>query len=224
MGRTPVRVTRTKAEARASYDRMSGRYEAFGGRFERPYRDAGVALLAPAPGETVLELGYGPGEVVVALGRAVGPEGRVLGVDLSEGMHAVASRRVADAGLADRVELTVGDAAALPHPDRSVDAAFMAFTLELFDTPEIPVVLAECARVLRPAGRLGVVAMALPERPGVMERLYTWSHRRFPSVVDCRPIPTVQFLGDAGFVVRRRERRTMWGLAVDLVVAAAPTP
>jgi len=219
---TPDRVTRTRAEARATYDRMSGHYESFEGRFLRSCRNAGVALLAPAAGETVLEVGHGPGEATVALARAVGPEGRVVGLDLSEGMHRVASERVARAGLAARVELHVGDAVSLPAPDASADAVFMSFTLELFDTPEVPVVLAQCARVLRPTGRLGVVAMALPEHPGVMDRLYLWAHRRFPRVADCRPIPTTRWLTDAGFRPRRRERRSVWGLPVDLVVAEPP--
>lgn len=222
MAATPDRVTRTRDEARAAYDRMSGHYESFEGRFLRACRKAGVALLAPAPGETVLEIGHGPGEVTVALARAVGSEGRVLGLDLSPGMHRVAAERVRRAGLTGRVELVVGDAVSLPYPDASVDAVFLSFTLELFDTPEVPVVLAQIAGVLRPTGRLGVVAMALPERPGAMDRLYLWAHRRFPRVADCRPIPTTDWLVAAGFRPRRRERRAVWGLPVDLVVADPP--
>ena len=64
------------------------------------------------------------------------------------------ARAVEQAGLAERVDLRCGDAAQLPFETDFFDVVFMAFTLELFDTPEIPKVLSECKRVLKPAGSL----------------------------------------------------------------------
>lgn len=217
-------VTRTKAEARASYDRMAPGYDRFAGRFERRYNDAGLRLLDLRPGELVLELGYGTGASLEQIARMIGPDGHAAGVDISEGMRDVAEARLETAGLADRVDLYVGDAAGLPFDDGIFDAVFTAFTLELFDTPEIPEVLGEVGRVLRPGGRLGVVAMATSERPGPLMRAYVFAHRHMQRWVDCRPIPADRILRDAGFGLRRAERMSMWGLPVWLLVGESPAP
>ena len=219
------RVTRSRAAAQASYDRLSRWYDLLAAS-EHQHMAAGLDLLRPQPGEKALEIGAGTGRGLLALARAVGDSGHVWGVDLSAGMMAVARRRLQAAGIAARVTLETGDAAHLPFAAAAFDLVFMSFTLELFDTPEIPQVLAECARVLRPGGRLGVVALDLPARPGRLARAalrsYEWAHRRLPTLVDCRPIPVPALLEDTGYHIDQWQRRTMWGLPVALVVAYAP--
>ena len=215
-------VARPREEVRASYDRMSRWYDLLTGPFERRYREAGLRLLAPRPGERILEIGFGTGHGIVALAQAVGSAGRVYGVDLSPRMCEVTRRRVEAAGLADRVTLICGDAAELPFGPGHFDAVFMSFTLELFAAAEMPRVLDEARRVLRHGGRLGVVAMASRPRPGAMIRLYRWLHERFPSYVDCRPIPVRQVLAEAGFAIQQARELSLGGLPVATVVAQKP--
>ena len=214
------RVTRSKDEARASYDRLSRWYDWLSGPAEARCRDAGLRMLAAREGESVLEIGFGTGHALLALARAVGPTGMVYGIDLSPGMLGLAQQRVRAAGLSERVELTCGDGVRLPLETNKVDAVFTSFTLELFDTPEIPQVLAECGRVLREGGRVAVVALSATEKPGAALRLYEWAHARFPRFVDCRPIFLAQAVRAAGFQVVNEARMTMARLLPVSVLVA----
>ena len=211
-------MLQSKDETRAFYDKISGVYDLLAEHSEGPVRQAGLENLALTAGERVIEIGYGTGCCLVQLAAAVGPEGRVFGIDLSEGMRARARERVAKEHLIDSVELTCGDATQLPYPDGSVDAVFMSFTLELFDTPEIPQVLAECQRVLGAGGRIGVVAITKEGKEGFAVEAYEWTHEHFPNLLDCRPIFVRRALEDAGFSITDTTITKMW-VPVEIVVA-----
>jgi demethylmenaquinone methyltransferase/2-methoxy-6-polyprenyl-1,4-benzoquinol methylase len=217
------RVPRSHEQARASYDRLSRWYDLFEEPFERPMRRRALRMLRPVAGETILEVGFGTGHDLVALARAVGSAGHVWGIDLSPGMRRVAERRLRASGMADRVELWTADAVAMPYDDGSVDAILMSFTLELFDSPEVPGVLTECRRALRGEGRLCVTALSQRARPGLGTRLYVRAHALLPGVIDCRPIPLRAAVEETGFEIRDIAVGSLWGLAVDAVLAA-PLP
>jgi len=56
------------------------------------------------------------------------------------------------------------------------------------------------------------------ETPGWMERAYNWAHRRWPRVIDCRPIAVEALLKSAGFEIARADELSMWGLVVGALV------
>ncbi len=213
------RVKRSRQSAQASNDRLSRWYDAIA-RSEDRFVQAGLRQLDVKEGEKVLEIGFGTGRAVLALASAVGGSGNVHGIDLSPGMLRVTQTKVEQARLSARVELRCADAAALPFMAGLFDAVFMSFSLELFDTPEIPMVLDECRRVLRPGGRMCVVAMSKPPKPGLAVRIYEWLHGRFPQYLDCRPIFVKQALEQAGLQVLEAIADSMYGLPVEVVLGA----
>lgn len=211
---------RPRSTVRATYDRLSPVYARLSDSSERQLSQEALAhLLRPRPGETVLEVGCGTGRVLVEIAERMGPDGRVVGVDLSGRMARQGRRRVMHAARAAQAAVLQSDAVDLPLIDRGVDAVFMSFTLELFDDDEVGSVLAQIRRVLTPQGRLCLVCMASTGSVWPMGQLYRWAHARAPSVVDCRPIDPVVCLNPAGFTITQRRQRSMWGLAVDLVLA-----
>jgi len=103
------------------------------------------------PGATVLELGPGPGYFTAEAARIVGPEGRVVCVDLQPGMLQMLAGRLEEASVRNAC-LLAGDATRLPLAGASVDAAFLVTVLG--EIPDRPQALTELRRVLKPGGVL----------------------------------------------------------------------
>jgi demethylmenaquinone methyltransferase/2-methoxy-6-polyprenyl-1,4-benzoquinol methylase len=134
-------------------------------------------------------------------------------------MARLTRQKLARADLADQAHLVCSDSLPLPFPVDLFDALFTSFTLELFDTPQIPILLGECQRVLKPTGRLVVVSLSKDRPLGLMGRLYESFHNQFPAIADCRPIPVRHLLEEHGFIVRNFSIKKMWGLSVCLAEA-----
>ena len=211
-------VLRTKEQARRFYDRISRIYDLFTLAFERRYAEWALERLSIRKGEVTLEIGFGTGHCLRRIARSVGPTGKTHGIDISTGMQQVAKRKLETNGLSDRVELLCGDAARLPYCDSTFDAVFMSFTLELFDTPEIPLVLEETRRVLKPGGRIGVVGMSKESGRLWILRTYEWAHKKLPRWVDCRPIYVEQSMRASGYEIRHKDKVSMAGLPGEIVV------
>lgn len=212
------RVKRTRQEAQESYDKISHWYDYLEGFWEKRLRERGLAKLDVREGEVVLEIGFGPGHDLVSMAKSTGAEGKVYGIDLSSEMVAITKDRVSAAGLADRVLPEQGDALRLPYADEFFDAIFMSFTLELFDTPEIPRVLGECRRVLRAGGRMGLVSLSKAQGVNLMVKLYEWGHEQFPRFLDCRPISLRRAMEAAKFEIQEYEQDSLFGLPVEIAV------
>jgi len=112
-----------------------------------------VAVADLHPGETVLDLGSGGGIDVLLSARRVGPAGKAYGLDMTSEMLDLARANARQAG-AQNVDFLRGQIEAIPLPDGSVDVIISNCVINL--SADLPAVFAECFRVLRPGGRLGI--------------------------------------------------------------------
>lgn len=127
--------------------------------------DAALRLVAPKPGEKVLEVGFGPGRAIERAAALVG-DGFVAGIDASEEMVEVATRRCQHLIETGRVRLALGDSARIPYPDHFFDKAYAIHTIYFWDDPNLH--LREVHRVLREDGRF-VLGFRPKEDPATVD-------------------------------------------------------
>ena len=217
-------VSRTKEEAKQAYDRMSEFYDYTLGLLGRKYSKTALERLSVVEGETVLEIGFGTGHCLKWIAKLVGPAGKAYGIDISPAMIGKTKKRLEKDGSANRAELCWGDATCLPFGESAFDAVFMSFTLEVFDTPEIPRVLVQIKKVLKPDGRLGIVDMSKENGKSVFLKAYEWIHNKCPKYLGSRPIYAEQCLIDAGYQIKSKEKIRIFRLPAEIIVAIKAMP
>ena len=115
-------------------------------------------LMGLSPGDGVLDVACGPGNFTREFAQAVGPDGLVVGIDLSETMLTRAVEDTRAAGLDDRIAYVRGDAAELPFVDSSFDGVCCFAALHLFADPFRA--LDRMTAVLTPGGRIAIFTSA----------------------------------------------------------------
>jgi arsenite methyltransferase len=154
-----------------------------------------LAIASLQPGQTVLDLGSGAGFDVFLAARAVGPEGKVIGVDMTPAMISKARANAVKAGLAN-TDFRLGEIENLPVADASVDVILSNCVINL--SPCKSRVFAESWRVLKPGGSLAISdVVALKPVPQAMRddaQLYSSCASGAALVADVE-----QMLRDAGF-------------------------
>jgi demethylmenaquinone methyltransferase/2-methoxy-6-polyprenyl-1,4-benzoquinol methylase len=149
------------ADVGAMFDRIAHVYDPLNAvisGFQEPrWRRRLVAASGASPGMAIADVATGTGAVARDLARRVGPTGRVVGVDISNGMVERARRR---AGTPANVVYEIGDALALPLGDGTFDAATIAFGMR--NLPDYELGFREMTRVVRPGGVVACLEIARP--------------------------------------------------------------
>lgn len=150
-----VRLYRKRA---GRYDFTANLYYLIGFR-EWAYRKQAIAALQLQPGDSVVELGCGTGLNFPLLQQAVGPDGKIIGVDLTDAMLAQARRRVEKEGWPN-VELLQASAADFTFPD-GIDGILSTFAFSMMPEPDR--IVANGSRALATGGRWAVLDLAIPD-------------------------------------------------------------
>ncbi len=195
------------------YTWRASNYDA-GAAFEVEHHAEALRLAAIQPGWHVLDVGCGTGRGTVGLAQAVGPNGRVDALDLTQAMLDQAALKLQNLGLDERVNLKQGNARELPYPEATFDLVYNGYMFDLIPLDGFTPILKEMARVLKPGGKLVLVNMSkLNEKKTFYETIYEkgWA------VMPCRPVLMSAFLESAGFVNIQRTYRPTRGFPISLL-------
>jgi ubiquinone/menaquinone biosynthesis C-methylase UbiE len=209
---------------RYGWDRAVGDYEQGWQAQLAPAHDLMLDMVAPQPGERILDVACGTGLVSLRLAAAVGRQGCVIGTDISERMVEAATTLAAERCIGN-VAFFRHDAEAAPFPAASFDAAVCA--LGLMYVPDPPVALREMRRLLKSGGRVAAAVWGARSRCG-WSAVFPITDARVASEV-C-PLffqlgtgdTLVRAMADAGFTDVRLERvqTTLAYASADAALAA----
>jgi len=156
---TKTQISNLYHQRAAHYDLTANLYYLLGFR-EQAYRKQAVDALRLKPGDTVVELGCGTGLNFPLLQRAVGQDGKIIGIDLTAEMLDQAKMRIKKNAW-NNVELIQADAAAYKFT-QGIDGVLSTFALTL--VPEYDAIIQRAAAALSHGKRCVVLDLKLPER------------------------------------------------------------
>lgn len=165
-----------------------------------------LQMLGPARSSRLLDVGTGTAELLRTLAKLQSPPEEAFGVDPCQGMLERA------AALPESWQLLRASGEDLPFDDESFDLVTASWLLHLLESDLRKRVIAECVRVLKPGGRLGVITIAPPRSAlaGILTVPARWAARRYPSkLVGLTPLDPTDDLVRAGLAepFRRRDFR-----------------
>lgn len=142
-----------KAKAAAAYNAAADYFDHPVSSFWHRFGRQTVERLGLRPGEKVLDVCCGSGGSALPAAEAVGPEGKVVAVDLAERLVALGAAKARENGLSN-LEFKTEDMLALGYPDASFDVVVCVFGI--FFVPDMVAATNELWRMLRPGGRLAI--------------------------------------------------------------------
>jgi ubiquinone/menaquinone biosynthesis C-methylase UbiE len=165
-----------------------------------------IDLIAPKPGEAILEIGCGAGSLDRLLAQRVGGANPITAIDVNPFWLREAETLAAEDGVGGMIRFLPGNAEAVPFPDNSFDAVFTVTVLEECDAD---CAIAEMTRVARPGGRIGIVVRAVD--------LPQWWNLELPEPVRRKVTPPPQSVAARGVADASLYRRMRQAGLEDLV-------
>ncbi|WP_303722714.1 class I SAM-dependent methyltransferase [Malonomonas rubra] len=157
-----------KVALRAVYNRVARRYDFQHAFFTAGSDQRGRCMLvenAVSRGNRILDCGSGTGSTALLALEKAGPSGNAVLFDMSDGMLAVAKKRIAEAGMSNQAEFKTGDMLSLPFEDNCFDVALSTYSMcPLYDPAKGA---RELYRVTKPGGLIGVAHSTDPINPAV---------------------------------------------------------
>ena len=146
---------------------------------DRRWRSKAINSLKPYAPKRILDVATGTGDFALLSCRQLQPD-ELTGIDISEGMMAIARQKAASAGLADQIRFQREDCTSLSFADATFDAVTVAFGIRNFE--QLDKALAEMCRVLKPGGHLVILELSVPERFPMQQLYHFYSHTFIPAV------------------------------------------
>ena len=165
-----------------------------------------IDLIAPKPGEAILDIGCGAGSLDRLLAQRVGGANPITAIDVNPFWLREAETLAAEDGVGGMIRFVPGNAEAVPFPDNSFDAVFSVTVLEECDADRA---IAEMTRVVRPGGRIGIVVRAVD--------LPQWWNLELPEPVRRKVTPPPQSVAARGVADASLYRRMRQAGLEDLV-------
>lgn len=223
---TMIEAVSPTEDIRQAYNLLSWIYGRLVAPLERKPRLLSLERAKIQPYDKVLEVAVGPGVALLEIVKKVDQTNVVHGVDLSPKMLEQARHLVNSTGYTN-IDLREADARQLPFPDSMFDVLYNSYMLDLIPLKDMPVILSEFRRVLKPGGRLVLVNLSKKEGSGrtLWERLYLRLPARWRSYLlgGCRPVLMEGPVKQAGFSEIRREFIPNV-IPSEIIVARKPAP
>ncbi|RED50130.1 bifunctional demethylmenaquinone methyltransferase/2-methoxy-6-polyprenyl-1,4-benzoquinol methylase UbiE [Seonamhaeicola aphaedonensis] len=153
-----------KEQVTKMFDNISGDYDglnrviSFG--IDVKWRKKVVKLVNKTNPKTILDIATGTGDLAINLAQT--KASKIIGLDISSGMLEIGKQKVTSKGLADRIEMVLGDSEKMPFDDNTFDAITVAFGVRNFENLENG--LKDILRVLKPNGTFVILETSVPTK------------------------------------------------------------
>lgn len=166
-----------KEEVAAMFNNIAPRYDLLNHvlslGIDKIWRKKAVSYFKNNPPAHLLDIATGTADFAITALR-INP-GKITGVDISEGMLEMGRKKISEKGLQDKIELLYGDSEQLPFPEKTFDAAMVAFGVRNFG--DLDKGLKDIHRVLKPGGKVVILEFSSPKAFPVKQ--FYWFYFRY---------------------------------------------